>query len=174
MQEQKSESNDGKSYKFVEQILKRMENDSSVGAALRRADNPSTEYQSWEYLANWCDLDRPSERVCYATIAAGLAKRKKSISAPFNLGSVIANCYPGGNEEDSAKRKLRRLLACETRSEACKWVRQILSLAKSKGIEINFSLLLDDLLYFGHKIKERWAMDFYGKNREVENDSINA
>ena len=174
MQEPRNDSKNGKSARFVDHILKRMESDSAIGAALRRADNPSTEYQSWEYLANWCDLDNPNERVCYATISAGLANRKKSITANINLGSVIANCYPGGNQDDSAKRKLRRLLACESRSEACKWIRPILTLAKSKGIEINFSLLLDDLLYFGHKVKEKWAMDFYGKSKEVENDSINA
>jgi len=159
--------------KFVVFVLRRLVNDTAFGAALRRADNPATEYQSWEYLASWCDLEDVFERACYATVAAGLARVKKSLNTPSSIGSIIARCYDDGNQDDSAKRKLRRLLACDTSLEACQWVRPLLRLAESRGVRINFGRLLDDLLHFGTKVKERWAMDFYGR-REAKDDSIDA
>lgn len=163
----------GKGSAFVAFVLKRLAQDTAFGAALRRADNPATEYQSWEYLAAWCDLDDTPRRTCFATIAAGLAHAK--VSGPSCIGAVIARCYKDGNQDDSAKRRLRRLLACDTSTEACHWLRPLLRLAESRGVQVNFARLLDDLLYFGPKVKERWAMDFYGKAKvEVQNDSIGA
>ena len=49
-----------------------------------------------------------------------------------------------------------------------KWVRPLLRLAESRGVRVNFGRLLDDLLYFdfGPRVKERWAMDFYGRKEE--------
>ncbi|MDO9567372.1 MAG: type I-E CRISPR-associated protein Cse2/CasB [Candidatus Desulfaltia sp.] len=160
---------------FVAFVLKRLVQDTAFGAALRRADNPATEYQSWEYLASWCDLDNTYERTCFATVAAGLAHAKQSIDTPSSIGSAIARSYKDGNQNDSAKRKLRRLLACDTSSDACQWVRPLLRLAESRGVRVNFGRLLDDLLYFdfGPRVKERWAIDFYGR-REDKDDSIGA
>jgi len=160
---------------FVAHILNRMARDTAFGAALRRADNPATEYQSWEYLASWgCDLEDDLERKCYATVAAGIARAKKSTDAPVSIGKAIAQSYkPDGNQDDSAKRKLRRLLACDTGIEACQWLRSILRLAESRGVRMNYGQLLDDLLYFGPRVKERWAMDFYGR-KEDSNDSISS
>jgi CRISPR system Cascade subunit CasB len=159
---------------FVDFVLKRLTQDTSFGAALRRADNPATEYQSWEYLAAWCELDNAFERTCFATVASGIAHAKQSAENASSIGAAVAGCYrPDGNQDDSAKRKLRRLLACENNTEACLWVRPILRLAQSRGVRVNFGRLLDDLLYFGPKVKERWAMDFYGK-KEDKDDSIGA
>lgn len=158
---------------FVAFVLKRLTQDNAFGAALRRADNPATEYQSWEHLASWCDLDNAHERTCFATVAAGLARARQSIDTPSSIGSAIARSYADGNQDDSAKRKLRRLLACDTSVEACQWVRPSLRLAESRGVRINYSQLLDNLLYFGPKVKERWAMDFYGR-KEDKDDSIGA
>jgi CRISPR system Cascade subunit CasB len=158
---------------FVAFVLKRLAQDTAFGAVLRRADNPATEYQSWEYLAAWCDLDNTFERTCFATVAAGLARAKQSIDAPASIGVAIARSYNEGNQDDSAKRKLRRLLACDTSTEACQWVRPVLRLAESRGVRVNHGQLLDDLLYFGLKVKERWAIDFYGR-KEDKDDSISA
>jgi CRISPR system Cascade subunit CasB len=158
---------------FVAFVLKRLVKDTAFGAALRRADNPATEYQSWEYLASWCDLDNTYERTCFATVAAGLAHAKQSIDTPASIGSVIARCYKDGNKDDSAKRKLRRLLACDSSAEVCQWVRPMLRLAESRSVHLNFGRLLEDLLYFGPKVKERWATDFYGK-KEDEDGRIGA
>jgi CRISPR system Cascade subunit CasB len=152
-----------KSANFVNYVLQRLQKDTGFGAKLRRADNPDTEYQSYECLAKWCSLDKDHERTCFATVAAGLARMKKSSKENISFGAVIARC------SDSSK--LLRLLACDF-DEICQWIRPILRLAESKNIYPNFERLLNDLLYFNQKTKQRWAMDFYRK--ENNNDSINA
>ncbi len=159
---------------FVEFVLGRMKNDNAFGAALRRADNPATEYQVWEYLANWCDLDKEWERRPYATVAAAIARAKPKADGFLGIGKAIAACYPeDGNKSDSAKSKMRRLLACDSADETCVILRPLLSLISSRGARLCYARLLSELTYFGNgeKIKEKWAIDFYGRRN---NDSLGA
>ena len=57
-----------KSERFVDLTIERCKQDNGLAAALRRADNPDTEYQSWEYLSAFTDLDQASQRLPYAVI----------------------------------------------------------------------------------------------------------
>lgn len=143
-----------------------------VAAALRRADNPATEYQSWEQLAAFnIDLDKDQQRLPYATIAAAMTKAKVTHRGYLGIGKVIANCYDDGNQSDQAKQKLRRLLACDSVKEACRVLRPILSLINSKSENaggLDFARLLDDLLKVHWEerrqhVKTRWAQDFYNR-----------
>lgn len=158
---------------FVEFILARTENDNAFGAALRRADNPATEYQSWEYLANWCDLDKEWERLPFLTLAAAVARAKPTADGFLGIGKAVASCYEDGNRSDSAKSKFRRLLACDSVKEACVILRPLLSLVASRGVRLGYGQLLNELVYFGdgERIKAKWAVDFYGRR---ENDSVGA
>ena len=70
---------------FVEHVLNRMKNDSAFGAALRRADNPATESQAWEYLASWCDLDKDWDRRPFETVAAAIAVAKPTVDGFLEL-----------------------------------------------------------------------------------------
>lgn len=158
---------------FVEYVLGRMKNDSAFGAALRRADNPATESQAWEYLASWCDLDKDWDRRPFETVAAAIAGAKPGVDGFFGIGKAIAECYEDGNKSDAAKSKLRRLLACNSVKEACVILRPLLSLIASRGVRLNYGQLLNELIYFGdgEKAKEKWAMDFYGRRG---NDSLSS
>lgn len=148
---------------FVDYVLGRMEDDSAFGAALRRADNPATEYQAWEYLAAWCDIEREVERRPYATIASAIARAKPVVDGPLGIGEAIAACYEEGSASDSAKSKLRRLLACDTTEEACVVLRPLLSLISSHGVRLGYGKLLNELTHFGHRVRTRWAVNFYGR-----------
>lgn len=166
-----------RSQKFVDYIIQRIKNNKGDAAALRRADNPSTEYQSWEILAGFnIKLDSENERLPFATIAADLARTKVEANGKTLIGQAIARSYEDGNQSDQAKAKLRRLLACDTTVEACRILRPLLTLAESKGVApLNYAALLDDLLWFSHdesrqKIKSRWAQNFYGKQVEEGGD----
>lgn len=163
--------------KFVEYIIQRVHAHKGDAAALRRADNPNTEYQAWEILAGFgVKLDNDNERLPFATIAADIARTKPQANGKTLIGQAIARCYEDGNQSGQAKAKLRRLLACDSTSEACRILRPLMTLAESKGVApLNYAALLDDLLWFRNdesrqRIKARWAQNFYGKQFEESVD----
>ncbi|MGR3221420.1 MAG: type I-E CRISPR-associated protein Cse2/CasB [Candidatus Anammoxibacter sp.] len=160
----------GREHAFIEYVLGRMKNDNAFGAALRRADNPATEYQSWEYLTDWCDLEKAWERRPFATIASAIAHVKPVADGSLGIGKAITACYEDGNKSDAAKSKLRRLLACDSIEEACVVLRPLLNLIASRGARLSYGQLLNELLWFGDRIKVKWAVDFYGRRRDDDSD----
>lgn len=159
-----------KSHKFVAYIIDRCQIKNGVRAVLKRADNPATEYQSWEVLAGFgVDLEYGNKRLPYATIAADIARTKTEKNGIVKIGAAIARCYEDGKDSDQAKTKLRRLLACDSVEEACRILRPLFNLIEARGgLALDYAQLLDDLLWFSHddsqlRIKARWAQDFYGK-----------
>lgn len=158
---------------FTDYVISRIKNDNAFRAALQRADNPDTESQAWEYLARWCNLDQKYERLPHALIAAAIARAKPFSEGYLGVGKAIAECYQddGGNQSDSAKAKLRRLLACSSSIEACTVLRSLLRLMASRNVKVNYGKLLMDLVYFGdgERAKISWATDFYGR---PGNDSV--
>ncbi|MDA8138309.1 MAG: type I-E CRISPR-associated protein Cse2/CasB [Desulfobacteraceae bacterium] len=157
---------------FAAHIIQRLPADSAYGAALRRADNPATEYQAWEHLVHWCDLEKSGERIPFSTIAAALARAKPKQDGHLGIGRAVAACYDRGADSDAAKNKLRRILSCNSAEEACRVLRGVLRLIQSRAAPICYGHLLDQLLYFGERQKVRWATDFYG--RRTDHDSNDA
>jgi CRISPR system Cascade subunit CasB len=144
-----------KSTQFVNFIIDLTQTDNGVAAAFKRADNPATEYQCWEYLARFIDIDKDYERLPYATIASAIAKAKASQNGAMRIGEAIARCYEDGNNSDQAKAKLRRLLACDDIDEACRVLRPLFSLIASKaGSPLDYASLLQDLRGF-HSDEQR-------------------
>ncbi len=168
----------GKGLAFVDYVINRCQADKGLRAALTRADNPATEYQSWEVLAGFhVNLEYENQRLPYATIGAAIARAKAETNGTVSIGQALAGCYEKGKDDDQAKAKLRRLLACDSVAEACRIVRPLLSLIESKSTRpLDYAGLLNDLLWFGHadsqnRIKARWAQNFYGKSiAEVEDE----
>ena len=169
-QTRKADPPRSKGHAFVDYVINRCQSDNGLRAALKRADNPATEYQSWEVLAGFhIDLEHENQRLPYAIISAAIARAKAERNGATVIGQAIARCYEDGNVSDQAKAKLRRLLACDSVPEACRILRPLLSLIESKGNSaLDYATLLNDLLWFGHddsqtRIKARWAQGFYGK-----------
>lgn len=170
----KKEKKTGRPEKFVEFVIELCQKDKGAAAALRRADNPATEYQSWEYLAGFhIDLEKPFERVPYAVIAAAIARAKAERNGSAGIGKAIAFCYDEKSASDQAKARLRRLLACDSVEEVCRILRPLFSLIDSKAaITLDYSRLLRDLISFGYdnnRVKTAWATDFYRQPAETEN-----
>jgi len=160
------ETKTSRSLAFVRFIIERINQNKGVAAALRRADNPATEYQCWEYLAAFnIDLDKPWERLPYATVAAAIAKAKIEQNGSIGIGNAIARCYEDGNQCDQAKAKLRRLLACDSIEEVSRILRPLFSLINSRGgAAVDYARLLEQLLKFywdSQKVKTEWAQEFY-------------
>lgn len=167
--------------RFVESVIARCQNDKGLAARLRRADNPDTEYQSWEFLAGFgIDLEREHERLPFVTVAAAIAKAKAERNGNLTLGRAIAACYKDGNKDDQARARLRRVLACSELAELCRILRPVLALIGSRvGQELDYVRLLSQLRQFSiashsgndswlQSIKAQWAQEFYGHKPEVE------
>lgn len=151
---------------FVRYVIGLTQNNKGKAADLRRADNPSTEYQSWETLIKFgIDLENKAERLAYQLIAAAISKAKVKRDGIVGIGIAIASCFDKGALNDQAKARLRRLLACETVEESCAVLRQILQLISSKGNQnLSYTQLLKDLIQFNWnstQVKIRWASNFY-------------
>lgn len=176
-QMEKADAPHSKSLAFVNYIIDRCQKNNGVRAALKRADNPDTEYQSWEVLAGFhINLEYKNQRLPYATIGAAIARTKAERNGYIKIGQAVARCYEDGNASEPAKAKLRRLLACDSVAEACRILRPLLSLIEANGnCALDYASLLDDLLWFGHddsqtRIKARWAQGFYSKHIEEGKD----
>lgn len=158
--------------RFVSYVIDRMKQDNGFSARLKRADNPATEYQSWELLANFgIDLEKEWERLPYCTVGAALARAKPANKGKLPLGAAIAACFDDGNKSDQARSRLRRLLACTSTTEACRILRPLLTLMASRGVTPDFSQILEQLLWFSgngqERIRAHWAQDFYRRTRET-------
>jgi len=154
--------------RFVDTVIARCAADKGLAARLRRADNPATEYQSWELLGSLgIDLEKDYQRLPFVTVAAAIAKTKAERNGSLSLGKALAACYVDGRESDQAKARLRRLLACDELAEVCRILRPLLSLIDSKvGQPLNFIRLLTQLRNFhfnDQRIKAQWAQEFYGQ-----------
>lgn len=151
---------------FIAYLFTQIERDKGFAAKLRRADNPSTEYQSWEILARFnVNLDYPSERLPYALIAAAVAKSKQSENGQLLIGQAIAKSFDDGAESAQATMRLRRLLACQDTEEVCRILRPLLSLIQSRvKAPLDYASLLKDLVFFNldpQRAKAKWAQQFF-------------
>lgn len=158
--------------RFVSGVIQRCQNDKGLAARLRRAENPATEYQSWELLAAFgIDLEKEWERLPFVTIAATLAKHKAEHNGTRTLGQALAQSYQDKQNNEQAKARLRRLLACHELSEVVRHLRPLLSLIHSKsGQPLDYQRLLQQLRRFSlnpQAIKAQWAQEFYAARQSV-------
>lgn len=165
--------------RFVSYVIDRITKDNGFAARLKRADNPATEYQSWELLANFgIDLEKDRERQPYCTVGAALARAKPPANGTLPLGAAIAACFKEGNQSDQAKTRLRRLLACTSVTESCRILRPLLMLMASRGVTPDFGQLLEQLLrYSGHgqeRVRVQWAQAFYRRTEEANEAAVAA
>lgn len=154
--------------RFVTSVLQRTQQDKGLAARLRRADNPATEYQSWEFLADFgIDLEHEAQRLPFAVVAAAMAKAKAAHNGSLKLGQAMAACYSDGAKSDQAKAKLRRVLACDDVPELCRILRPVLALIDSRVPQpLDYTRLLQQLHRFARdaqKVKSQWAQEFYGR-----------
>lgn len=154
--------------RFVSGVIQQCQQDKGLAARLRRADNPATEYQSWELLASYnIDLEYEQQRLPFVTVAAAIAKAKTERNGLLSLGQGIAACYEDGRESTQAKARLRRLLACDDLPELCRILRPLFSLIDSKAAQpLDYLRLLKQLRRFsfnGQQVKAQWAQEFYGQ-----------
>lgn len=151
---------------FVDTFLAKCSEDKGFSARMRRADNPATEYQSWDFLARFgIQLENPQHLLPHTAIVAAMARAKATQNGTLSLGRGLALCYSDGNANAQAVAKLRRVLACTDLAELVRVLRPVLALIDRRVNQpLDFVKLLRQLRYFefdNSKTKAQWAQEFY-------------
>lgn len=145
----------------------------AMRAVFKKAHNPDTEYQCWEYLAKYrVNIESSKERLPYITVFSSIANSDKSTDGSLGFGKALMVAYDSDRESEPARARLRRVLACDSTVEVCTILRSILRFITGKGIGISYASLLKDLKNFDivpEKVKAKWAQQFYEiKQKEDE------
>lgn len=159
---------------FVNYIISKCEKSSGDASKLRKADNPSLEYQAWEVLGRvGINIEKDFIRIPHILVANMIAKAKAKSNGSMKLGQAIARCYEDGNNSDQASMRLRRILACSDINELALVFRSIYSLIISRGVaSLDYARILSQLKSFCYdpdRIKTQWAQEFYYK--DIDNQS---
>lgn len=169
-----------KSTKFVNYVFSRIinENNKEFRAKLKKADNEATEYQSWDILSQWVDLENDRDRKTYGLVGASIARSGMHSDGKLGLGGALRAVFQkdgdtGDIQKSSSALRLRRLLSCKEKMELIEVLRPILRFLISKEVGISHTKLLDDILWFDHdtsreKSRVRWAQDFFSNRRDEE------
>ena len=144
-------------------------------ALLRGALSDSEEKQirAWRVLARFGGIPQedPHKAEVVRTVAGLMAMPKLSDARSGKTFGHACLRLVGAEEWKSlhkadqpgpVARRVQHLLAA-SRSEVCQRVRQLgRRLDKDEGTSLDFAQLYDDLLYWGAKVKARWALAFWG------------
>lgn len=164
-----------KSIAFVDYVLDMIhkKKDKGFGAKMKKADNETTEYQSWDILSRWIDLENEKDRKTYGLIGASSARSGNPVDGQYDLGKSLYMAFQqsegsGEAEKSSSALRLRRLLACRDSLELIEIIRPVLRFLESKEISFSHAQILDDILWFDNdrsreRTRARWAQEFFGK-----------
>lgn len=158
--------------RFVNAVFAACKRDTGIAARLRRADNPATEYQSWDFLvAHGVDLEKPWERKPFALIAAAIARSEAQGNGTASFGQALASCYDYSQREGPGAARMRRALACSSIEEVVQVLRPMLTLIQSKQKQsLDYAKLLEQLQWFNDRTRAQWAQEYY---RRSPNESTN-
>jgi CRISPR type I-E-associated protein CasB/Cse2 len=135
--------------------LQRHKNDRGALANLRAALSETRRANAWPLLGGFPSAigDRRFE-----IVAALWASDPESGATSGNLGSSLASM---SGEHNSFESRFKRLLACD-KDEIADRVVPIVRAAQAKGIRVNYTQLLADLLWWNEQVKVAWANAFWG------------
>ena len=154
---------------FVAELIRRCGSDTAFRAAMRRADNPRTEVFAWPYLVKWCDISKDHERLPFALIGAAVAREDPEHDGKEDLGQLFRSCCSDKDDMEREQHRFRRLIGCDNAIELCEVLRPVLRYLQGRVPgRIGYAVLLRDVLYYGEKVKLRWAGHFFGNMEGLE------
>lgn len=134
-------------------------------ADMRKASSTSTRHYAWPMMAPFCDLQDPAQEEAFSLVGYALARSKKDMPNTGNLGATlrVLTCldkrFPGkGGPTDG---RMKRLLACRSSVEMCRLLRPMMGLIQSKGVGVDHTKLLEDILGWGETVRRNWAAAYY-------------
>ena len=145
-------------------VLRALRNDRGAMSNLRCALVPARRHRAWPLLARVGGIDDP-----VIEAVAGCYAFHPEETSDGNLGDT---CRRLAGTHTSFDARFRRLLACD-RNELCERIRPIVLAAKSKGIPVNFETLIADILWWGDRVRTRWAQAYW-RGAQAEDATVPA
>lgn len=142
-------------------------------AALRRGlgQSPGTMAYTFRYVEPWLKEDRRSERESAFYLVASLFALHPISTNTGNMGTHLRACNPTRENDEALERRFTALLAAHV-DDLPFYLRQTVSLLKSKEVPVNWSELLSDLQYWAspyadprRSVQKKWAGAFWGGAR---------
>ncbi len=111
--------------------------------------------------------DNRRGREHYFLIASLFAAHPDPAPPERSMGSVF-KAIKGQMESESIEKRFVQLLSADI-EDVGKYLRHAVSLARSKGVAVNYHRLLSDLRYWEHRdrfVQLQWARDFWGFEKQ--------
>jgi CRISPR type I-E-associated protein CasB/Cse2 len=152
--------------KVIEDFMTNMENINSDRGAMAKAERYVL---AGDFITASSVVERfvPAfakewERKCFYVVA-GLFAYHSAVAKHGNLGDTI-RIIASKMREKAIEKRFLKLVALE-RDELLDSLFAMVSLAKSTSVSINYVQLLTDLIYWGDKVRHRWAISFYHNSK---------
>ena len=123
---------------------------------------PDRQRRAWRVLARFGGI--PDKNVHWAEAVRSVAGL---LAHPKMLGDDERKSLWKADQPGPVSRRVQHLLAA-SREEICDRVCLLGRRLAVEGTSLDFSRLLDDLCYWGDKVKARWAADFWGADSQNE------
>ena len=154
-------------------FLRNSREEKGVMAALRGLLNDELRFRGWQHIARFGGIG-----VIQAETVAGLfaLHPMEKIEQGYNFGDAC-RCLAKARRTDKESldspfdRRFRRLLSCNSKSELCAQLVDIVRGLKVLDVPINYECLFDDIAKWGDIVREQWAIHYWSERKETEDVS---
>ena len=155
---------------FVRSLEKLYENkDRAALAKLRRGlGRKGGTPEMYRYVVPYFDPERSYGTERYFLVASLFALHPESAARGTNMGRVF-RAMKEEKSPSSVERRFENLLSVDA-EDLAGHLRQAVSLAKSKGVRVDFHQLFFDIKNWNHPerfVQLQWARDFWGYENET-------
>lgn len=164
-----------KKSEFIVNYLLSHQNDRGIMAQLRCLLNNNLRSRGWQAVAPLNGIgDKPVETI--AGLFALHPLHKDANDYQFGTACrLLANKRKKGAADDGAVEspfdvRFRRMLNCD-QNQLCEMLPQVIHGMKSESIAVNYVALMEDLFYWGSKVREKWARQYWSMRKEDEDVS---
>lgn len=157
---------------FVRSLEKLYENkDRAALAKLRRGlGRKGGTSEMYRYVVPYFDPERSYDTERYFLVASLFALHPDSAARGTNMGRVFRAMKE--EKSPSVEKRFENLLSVDV-EDLAGHLRQAVSLAKSKGVRVDFHQLFSDIKNWNHPerfVQLQWARDFWGYEKETNNE----
>ena len=166
---------------FVDNAIRRLNRrteqnlpDKAFRAVMRRAANPNLESAAWEYMIPFCDITVERNRKAFALVGAAIAAEAPETDGSASIGRALRSICKNEDDIDREKRRLRRLLSCDTTVELVGVLNPMMHyIQENAQISLSYKKLLWDLLRWeqDEDVKINWTTDFFLKSSITEEEN---